>query len=68
MLDMSGRIYQMSGRGLLLNLIKCPAELKSFWQSLKNGGGKANLKPWYLSESTDRQTNCDSNAALSQLC
>ncbi len=43
MLDMSGRIYQMSGRGLLLNSIKCPAgnpkcpaELESFWQSLCN--------------------------------
>ena len=41
MLDLPGRIYQMSGRGLLLNSIKypagnpkCPAELKSFWQSL----------------------------------
>ncbi len=40
--DMSGGIYQMSGRDLLLNSIKCPAgnskcpaELKSFWQSLK---------------------------------
>ncbi len=41
MADMSGRIYQMSGRGLLLNSQcaienpKCLAELKSFWQSLK---------------------------------
>ena len=45
MLDMCGmshRIYQMSGRGIHLNLIKCPtenpkclAELKSFWQSLE---------------------------------
>ncbi len=41
MQDMSGRIYQMSARGRLLNSIKCPAgnskcpvELKSFWQSL----------------------------------
>ncbi len=42
--DKSDRIYQMSGRGLLLNSIKClagnpkcPAELKSFWQSLITG-------------------------------
>ena len=39
--DMSDRISHMSGRGLLLNSIKCsaknpkcPAEIKSFWQSL----------------------------------